>query len=105
MIKGSILFLSFGLLYLIFTLLIENFLWLKPFARTILFWVEDLIFNHESSLINLNSTELDSWFTALEEFQRFHVGKPGHYGDQIDYSLKPVTIIKLLNRVKETGCN
>ncbi len=39
MIKGSILFLSFGLLYLIFTLLLEYFLWLKPFARTILFWV------------------------------------------------------------------
>ena len=38
-IKGSILFLSFGLLYLIFTLLIEYFLWLKPFARSILFWV------------------------------------------------------------------
>lgn len=38
-IKGSILFLSFGLLYFIFTLFIEHFLWLKPLARTILFWV------------------------------------------------------------------
>ncbi len=38
-IKGSILFLSFGLLYFIFTLIIEYFLWLKPLARTILFWV------------------------------------------------------------------
>lgn len=43
MIKGSILFLSFGLLYLIFTLLIEYFLWLKPFARTILFWTFILV--------------------------------------------------------------
>ena len=43
MIKGSILFLSFGLLYLIFTLLIEYFLWLKPFARSILFWVFILV--------------------------------------------------------------
>ncbi len=43
MIKGSILFLSFGLLYLIFTLLLEYFLWLKPFARTILFWVFILV--------------------------------------------------------------
>ncbi len=38
-IKGSILFLSFGLLYLIFTLIVEYFLWLKPIARTFLFWI------------------------------------------------------------------
>lgn len=38
-IKGSILFLSFGLLYLIFTLVVEYFLWLKPLSRTILFWL------------------------------------------------------------------
>ncbi len=38
-IKGSILFLSFGLLYFIFTLFIEYFLWLKPIYRTILFWL------------------------------------------------------------------
>ncbi|APG65824.1 hypothetical protein LPB136_10815 [Tenacibaculum todarodis] len=39
LIKGSILFVSLGLLYLLFTLFIEYFLWLKPTARTILFWV------------------------------------------------------------------
>ncbi len=39
LIKGSILFLAFGLLYFIFTLFIEYFLWLKPTGRTILFWV------------------------------------------------------------------
>ena len=38
-LKGSILFLSFGLLYFIFTLFIEYFLWLKPISRTILFWL------------------------------------------------------------------
>ena len=38
-IKGSILFISFGLLYFIFTLFIEYFLWLKPINRTILFWL------------------------------------------------------------------
>jgi len=38
LLKGLILFFSFGLLYLIFTLFIEYFLWLKPTARTILFW-------------------------------------------------------------------
>ena len=38
LIKGLILFFSFGLLYFILTLFIEYFLWLKPTARTILFW-------------------------------------------------------------------
>ncbi|MEO9572102.1 MAG: DUF4175 family protein [Polaribacter sp.] len=39
LIKGSILFLSLGCLYLFFTLFLEYFLWLKPTARTVLFWV------------------------------------------------------------------
>lgn len=39
LIKGSILFISLGLVYLFFTLFIEYFLWLKPLARTILFWL------------------------------------------------------------------
>lgn len=43
LIKGSILFLSFGLLYFIFTLFIESFFWLKPIPRTILFYTFILI--------------------------------------------------------------
>ena len=39
LIKGSILFLSLGCLYLFFTLFLEYFLWLKPTARTFLFWL------------------------------------------------------------------
>ena len=39
LIKGVILFFSIGLLYLLFTLLVEHFLWLSPIARTILFWL------------------------------------------------------------------
>jgi hypothetical protein len=39
LIKGIILFLSLGFLYLFFTLFLEHFLWLKPTARTILFWL------------------------------------------------------------------
>lgn len=39
LIKGVILFFTLGVLYFIFTLLIEYFLWLKPFARTVLFWI------------------------------------------------------------------
>ena len=37
LLKGLILFSSFGLLYFIFTLFLEYFLWLKPTARTFLF--------------------------------------------------------------------
>ncbi|MGB6268194.1 MAG: hypothetical protein WBF67_04215 [Olleya sp.] len=39
LIKGTILFFSIGLLYFIFTLLVEHFLWLNSTARTILFWL------------------------------------------------------------------
>lgn len=38
LIKGFILFSSLGLLYFLFTLYLEYFLWLKPLSRTILFW-------------------------------------------------------------------
>ncbi|TXE08438.1 hypothetical protein ES711_07995 [Gelidibacter salicanalis] len=38
LLKGSILFFAIGLLYLLFTLVIEYILWLNPTARTILFW-------------------------------------------------------------------
>lgn len=51
LIKGILLFLSLGLLYFIFTLLVEHFLWLKPIARTILFWLFVLI---EFILISIN---------------------------------------------------
>ena len=43
LIKGVILFFSLGLLYLIFTLFLEYFLWLKPTARTLLFWLFILV--------------------------------------------------------------
>ncbi|WP_158839737.1 DUF4175 family protein [Polaribacter sp. L3A8] len=39
LIKGGILFISLGFLYFFFTVFIEYFLWLKPTARTILFWL------------------------------------------------------------------
>ncbi|TCI92122.1 DUF4175 family protein [Tenacibaculum sp. M341] len=43
LIKGSILFVCIGLLYLFFTLFIEYFLWLQPNLRTLLFWVFILV--------------------------------------------------------------
>ena len=39
LIKGGLLFIGFGLLYFLFTLFIEYFLWLKPVGRTVLFWM------------------------------------------------------------------
>ena len=39
LIKGMILFIAFGLLYLIFTLFVEYFLWLSPQWRSILFFL------------------------------------------------------------------
>ena len=43
LIKGGILFLSFGALYFFFTLFIEYFFWLKPTFRTLLFWLFILV--------------------------------------------------------------
>jgi len=38
LLRGTIFFVGLGLLYFIFTLFIEYFLWLKPMSRTFLFW-------------------------------------------------------------------
>ncbi|MFN8274498.1 MAG: hypothetical protein U0X58_06410 [Flavobacteriaceae bacterium] len=38
LIKGAIFFVGLGLIYLLFTLFVEYFLWLKPLGRTLLFW-------------------------------------------------------------------
>lgn len=39
LIRGTIFFIGLGLLYFIFTLLVEYFLWLSPGGRTALFWL------------------------------------------------------------------
>jgi hypothetical protein len=39
LLKGAILFFAFGALYFLITLLVEYFFWLRPTARTVLFWV------------------------------------------------------------------
>lgn len=38
LIRGIVLFIGLGLLYFLFTLFVEYFLWLKPIARAVLFW-------------------------------------------------------------------
>ena len=43
LIKGIIFFIGLGLIYLLFTLIVEYFLWLKPAARTVLFWTFVLV--------------------------------------------------------------
>ncbi|SCY85969.1 hypothetical protein [Flavobacterium caeni] len=39
LIRGILFFVGLGLLYLLFTLFVEYFLWLKPTGRTVLFWL------------------------------------------------------------------
>ncbi|UFH36259.1 DUF4175 family protein [Flavobacterium acetivorans] len=39
LIRGIVFFIGLGLLYFLFTLFIEYFLWLKPMGRTFLFWI------------------------------------------------------------------
>lgn len=39
LIKGVIFFIGLGLIYFLFTIFVEYFLWLKPMGRTLLFWV------------------------------------------------------------------
>ena len=39
LIRGILLFIGLGLLYLILTVFVEYFLWLQPVARTFLFWI------------------------------------------------------------------
>ena len=43
LLKGIIFFIGIGLLYFIFTLFVEYFLWLKPAARTVLFYTFVLV--------------------------------------------------------------
>jgi len=38
LIRGSLLFVGLGLMYFLFTISVEYFLWLQPGARTFLFW-------------------------------------------------------------------
>ncbi len=42
-IKGALLFMALGLLYFLFTLLVEHFLWLSTSGRTVLFWLFILV--------------------------------------------------------------
>lgn len=43
LLRGSIFFVGLGVLYFLFTLSVEYFLWLKPGARTFLFWAFVLV--------------------------------------------------------------
>ncbi|MBC7439344.1 MAG: hypothetical protein H7250_05105, partial [Flavobacterium sp.] len=43
LLRGTIFFIGLGLIYFLFTLFIEYFLWLKPAGRTFLFWIFILV--------------------------------------------------------------
>ena len=64
LLKGSILFFSIWLLYFIFILLIEHFLWLSPPYRSFLFWVCIVV-----------SLALLYKFIALPVFKLFRISK------------------------------
>lgn len=69
-IKGVLLFIGLGLLYFIFTLLVEHFLWLSTTGRTILFW---LFISVEVFLL--------AKFIALPIFKLFKLQKGINYTD------------------------
>ena len=88
LLKGSILFLSIGLLYFIVTLFIEHMLWLNPTARTILFWI--FIFVESALFIKLIANPI---------FKLFKLQKGINYEDasQIIGNHFPEVNDKLLN--------
>ncbi len=68
LLRGIMLFTAIGLLYFLATLFIEYFLWLKPTARTILFWAFVAV---EMSLF--------VWLIALPLFRLFKLKKGIEY--------------------------
>ncbi len=62
---------------------------------------------HGDSNIILSEVELNKWFKALEDFRNHHlsVGCNDRYCDPIDYSLKPIAIITLINKLNLSNCN
>lgn len=97
LLKGVILFFAFGALYFLITLLIEYFLWLRPAARTVLFWVFVVV-----ELILLFK------FIAIPAARLFKLSKGINYAEaaQIIGEYFPEVKDKLLNTLqlhKEAG--
>ncbi|SDW09817.1 hypothetical protein [Flavobacterium degerlachei] len=88
LIRGIVFFIGLGLLYFLFTLFIEYFLWLKPMGRTVLFWT----------------------FVAVETFLLFRfilfpIFKLFKFQKGIDYDQASVIIGKHFGDVNDTLTN
>ncbi|MBL4605445.1 MAG: DUF4175 family protein [Flavobacteriaceae bacterium] len=99
LIKGTILFVSFGLLYFFFTIYIEFFLWLEPVFRTLLFWVfmlvEGLLFFKLIALPIFHLIKMKKGISNTESSKII-----GEYFPEVRDKL--LNIIQLKNESKET---
>ena len=88
LIKGALFFVGLGLLYFLFTVFVEYFLWLKPTGRTFLFWafisVEAFLFTR---------------FIAFPIFKLFKIQKG------IDYAAASAIIGKHFSEVNDKLLN
>ncbi|WP_264566046.1 DUF4175 family protein [Flavobacterium sp. N3904] len=88
LIRGIMFFIGLGLIYFIFTLFIEYFLWLKPQGRTVLFW---FFITVEAFL--------------LMRFILFPIFKILKFQKGIDYSQASIIIGKHFSEVNDTLTN
>ncbi|MFY0628881.1 MAG: DUF4175 family protein [Flavobacteriaceae bacterium] len=99
LIKGTILFVSFGLLYFLFTIYIEFFLWLEPLSRTLLFWVfmlvEGLLFFKFIILPIFHLVKMKKGISSIESSKII-----GEYFPEVQDKL--LNIIQLKQESKET---
>ncbi len=99
LIKGTILFVALGLLYFLFTIYIEFFLWLNPISRTVLFWffilIEILLF---SKFIVIPISHLIKMKKGISSFESSKI--IGSYFPEV--SDKLLNILQLKKENKET---
>lgn len=88
LIRGIIFFIGLGLIYFLFTLFVEYFLWLKPQGRTLLFW---FFITVEAFL--------------LGRFILFPISKILKFQKGIDYTQASIIIGKHFSEVNDTLLN
>ena len=100
LIKGSLMFSLLGVLYFIFTIYIEYFLWLQPTYRTILFWffimIEVFLF---FKFIITPIFQLIKFKKGINEFESSKI-IGDHFPEVQD---KLLNILQLKNEQKETA--
>ena len=100
LIKGFILFAAFGLLYLIFTIFIEYFLWLQPGSRSVLFFVFVLV--ELALLIRFIALPLSKLMGLQQGISLKHASKIiGNHFPEVDDKLLNVLQLKEANNESE----